>query len=87
MTSGLEKLWITYQNQTWSGELKAEGSIVFEGKTFQSPSAWAIYVKRLANPDKKADDGWKSVRYGDRDGPMLEVGLYKGLYKLKSVDP
>ena len=25
-----------------------------------------------ANPAKKADDGWKSVRYGDADGPMLD---------------
>ena len=48
MASGPEKLWITYQNQTWSGELDEEGAIIFEGKTFQSPSAWAIYVKRLA---------------------------------------
>ena len=69
---GHDALWITYQNQTWSGELSADGIITFQGKTFNSPSAWAIYVKRLANPGKKADDGWKSVRYGHEEGPMLD---------------
>eukprot|EP00740_Mantoniella_antarctica_P011127 CAMPEP_0181368846 /NCGR_PEP_ID=MMETSP1106-20121128/12378_1 /TAXON_ID=81844 /ORGANISM="Mantoniella antarctica, Strain SL-175" /LENGTH=503 /DNA_ID=CAMNT_0023485135 /DNA_START=276 /DNA_END=1787 /DNA_ORIENTATION=+ len=78
MKCGPDQLWITYQNQTWSGKLNADGVIFFQGKDFQSPSAWAIYVKRLANPAKKADDGWKSVRYGDRDGPMLE--LLKGAF-------
>ena len=37
---------------------------MFEGKTFRSPSAFSVYVKRKVNPTRKADDGWTSVKYG-----------------------
>ena len=68
MRPGPEALWITYLDQTWHGALDAAGAIAFQDQTFYSPSAWAIHCKRLANPGKKADDGWKSVRYGLRRG-------------------
>jgi hypothetical protein len=71
MRPGPEALWITYLEQTWHGALDAAGAITFQDQTFYSPSAWAIHCKRLANPGKKADDGWKSVRYGSAEGPML----------------
>lgn len=72
METGKDKLFITYMNQTWRGELGEDGNIHFEGNIFQSPSAWAIHCKRKTNPEKRADDGWKSVRYGEPLGPMLE---------------
>ena len=72
MQAGPEALCISYLNKTWSASLDSEGVIRFEGKDYNSPSAWAIFCKRIANPGKKADDGWKSVRYGDVDGPMLD---------------
>ena len=72
MRAGPDALWISYLGKTWSAELDAEGVIKFEGKEYTSPSAWAIFCKRIANPGKKADDGWKSVRYGDADGPTLD---------------
>jgi hypothetical protein len=50
-------------------DLSADGFILYKGDKFSSPSAWSIHVKRLANPSKKADDGWKSVRYV-RSGPI-----------------
>lgn len=31
--------------------------------TFESPSAFSIFFKRLVNPSRKADDGWKTVRF------------------------
>jgi len=34
--------------------------------TFESPSAFSIYLKRLVNPARKADDGWKTVKYNGR---------------------
>ena len=71
MRPGPEALWITYLDQTWHGALDAAGAISFQDQTFYSPSAWAIHCKRLANPGKKADDGWKSVRYGSAEGPTL----------------
>jgi len=41
---------------------------VVEGQqyTFESPSAFSIYLKRLINPSRKADDGWKTVKYRGR---------------------
>ena len=33
---------------------------------FESPSAFSIFFKRLVNPSRKADDGWKTVRYQGR---------------------
>jgi len=30
---------------------------------FASPSAFSIHLKRLVNPTRKADDGWKTVKY------------------------
>ena len=35
---------------------------------FDSPSAFSVYLKRLVNPDRKADDGWKTVKYKDKCG-------------------
>jgi len=61
--SGDDKLYIQYLNQTFRASLSENGCIVYSGQSFSSPSAWSIFVKRLANPSKKADDGWKSVKY------------------------
>jgi hypothetical protein len=72
MTPGPDAVFLSYLGQTWSGELDALGQIHFRGKAYGSPSAWAIFCKRLANPGKKADDGWKSVRYGAAEGPVLD---------------
>lgn len=33
---------------------------------FDSPSAFSIYLKRLVNPARKADDGWKTVKYAGK---------------------
>ena len=38
--------------------------------TFESPSAFSIFLKRLINPARKADDGWKTVKFG---GKFLEA--------------
>ena len=35
----------------------------FADSTFDSPSAFSIFVKRMVNPTRKADDGWKTVKY------------------------
>lgn len=37
--------------------------------TYESPSAFSIAVKRQINPSRKADDGWKTVKY---QGKFLE---------------
>ena len=70
--AGKRKLWVSYMNNSWSASLGADGVIKFEGKDFHSPSAWAVFCKRIAKPGKKTDDGWKSIRCGYPEGPSLE---------------
>ena len=38
---------------------------------FESPSAFSIFLKRLINPARKADDGWKTVKYNGAYTPCL----------------
>lgn len=42
---------------------------------FESPSAFSIALKRLVNPLRKADDGWKTVKYNGKflDNYKLEL--------------
>lgn len=47
------------------------------GHTFESPSAFSIHVKRLVNPSRKADDGWKTVKYEKRYLESFKVALAK----------
>jgi len=84
---GKENVFVVYQENAWIGDLARDGTITFRGREFTSPSAWAIYAKRLTNPTKKADDGWKSVRYSSKDGPTLDQmkAEYGRLERLKSA--
>ena len=43
-------------------------AVQLQGKEqrFESPSAFSIALKRLVNPLRKADDGWKTVKYNGR---------------------
>ena len=84
---GLQNVFVVYQDNTWIGDLNESGHIAFQGQTFTSPSAWAIFAKRLTNPTKKADDGWKSVRYWSPDGPTLDMvkGEFGRIEQLKAA--
>eukprot|EP00887_Chlorella_sp_A99_P005114 scaffold25.g5114.t1 len=66
-------LSVEYKGSRAVGDLTEEGRIVavINGQTitFESPSAFSIYLKRLVNPSRKADDGWKTVKY---KGVLLE---------------
>ena len=44
---------------------------------FESPSAFSIALKRLVNPQRKADDGWKTVKYNGRFLDAYKVELAK----------
>lgn len=59
-------LRLVYREHKYQADLTPQGLILFESETFESPSSWSIYVKRRTNPEKKADDGWKSVYYKDK---------------------
>ena len=47
------------------GDLLPDGSIDWNGVNYVSVSAFSLAVKRSVNPGRKADDGWKCVRYRD----------------------
>ncbi|KAL4450629.1 hypothetical protein ABPG77_000985 [Micractinium sp. CCAP 211/92] len=74
---GHNVLSVDYKGMKQLATLLADGrissSINGSIMTFESPSAFSIYLKRLVNPTRKADDGWKTVRYNNR---VLEQ--YKG---------
>lgn len=72
---------IEYLGQKFIGDLLADGKIKsHETETiFCSPSAWAIYCKRIINPDKRSSGcGWASVKY---KGKKLDA--YKAAYHRK----
>ena len=87
IVAGEEKMFIVYQGKTWIAALGEDGVITFQGQRFTSPSAYAIFAKRITNPTKKADDGWKSVRYGEPEGPTLDQikGEYARIEQLRSA--
>ncbi|GIL62504.1 hypothetical protein Vafri_16714 [Volvox africanus] len=72
---GSKVLYVEYKGLITWADLTEEGSIVCDGQSFESPSAFSIYVKRKLNPERKADDGWKAVKYA---GKLLEY--FKELY-------
>lgn len=70
---GEDVLSVEYRGVTYLATLETTGRIVCtvegERQTFESPSAFSVFVKRLLNPTRKADDGWKTVKY---QGHLLE---------------
>lgn len=67
---GIGVFTMEYKGMTQVADLTDQGSIrcSIGGKelSFDSPSAFSIYLKRLVNPTRKADDGWKAVKYAGR---------------------
>lgn len=73
ISPGKRVLSVEYKSSVHVADLTDDGKIEVDvnGRhlVFDSPSAFSIYLKRLSNPSRKADDGWKSVRY---NGNLLE---------------
>jgi proteasome lid subunit RPN8/RPN11 len=67
---GDDVLSVEYKGATHIAALLPDGRIscrIADNElTFESPSAFSIYLKRLVNPTRKADDGWKTVKYRGR---------------------
>eukprot|EP00210_Caulerpa_lentillifera_P006850 g6548.t1 len=74
---GVNVFSIEYRGRRETASVNPEGKIVWNGLMFDSPSAFSIHVKRLVNPTRKADDGWKSIKYQDK---------YLDYYKLQFVE-
>eukprot|EP00941_MAST-03F_sp_MAST-3F-sp1_P001235 g1235.t1 len=60
---GKEALSVHYRGHDFYADLTENGSIQWQGFTWQTPSGFAIHVKKMVNPAKKADAGWTSVFY------------------------
>jgi hypothetical protein len=77
LAPGENVLTMEYKGTQQAASLAPDGRIVTSlggrALAFDSPSAFSIYFKRLINPTRKADDGWKTVKYA---GKLLET--YKG---------
>ena len=54
--------------------------------TFESPSAFSIFLKRLVNPARKADDGWKTVKYNGRFLEQFKLELARRRLGMGSDD-
>ena len=52
--------------------------------TFESPSAFSIFLKRLVNPARKADDGWKTVKYNGRFLEQFKLELARRRLGMRS---
>ncbi|XP_052867706.1 MPN domain-containing protein CG4751 [Anopheles cruzii] len=76
---GKGAMTIEYLGQKFVGDLLADGKIKSqETETiFCSPSAWAIYCKRIINPDKKSGCGWASVKYKGRKLDAYKAAYYR----------
>ncbi len=64
--SGRHVLEVPYKGESEMADVTADGAIIWKGQKFTSPSAFSVAVKRMYNPKRKADDGWKSVKYNGR---------------------
>ena len=69
VSSGTDCMTTNYKEVTYTANLTADGKIYQDGTTYVSPSSWSLAIKQRVNPTRKADDGWKCVKY---QGTLLE---------------
>lgn len=72
---GKNKITCAYKGMTAVATLMEDGTIEYQGKRYNSATAFSIHYKRQITPSKQGDDGWKSVAY---DGRPLEH--YRKIY-------
>lgn len=66
LAPGENKVHISYKGNNVSATLTPDGAIEFQGRRYQSATAFSIFFKRTITPSKLGDDGWKSVLYEGR---------------------
>lgn len=81
-------LHMEYKGVAHTADLTEDGKIKVNidrnHLVFDSPSAFSIYLKRLVNPTRKADDGWKSVRYNGNFLEHYKLELARKMFGLDS---
>mmetsp|Transcript_17646 Transcript_17646/g.38633 ORF Transcript_17646/g.38633 Transcript_17646/m.38633 type:complete len:2095 (-) Transcript_17646:254-6538(-) len=73
---------LDYKETKWIGEISKNGTIVYEGNHYETPSSFSISMKQTINPDKMADDGWNSLTYKGRPLSVLKKGLTRAQIQL-----
>ena len=70
---GEDVLTVEYKGEKYYGNLLPDGRITCPRhlprsvqEPFESPSRFSVEVKQILNPSRKADDGWKSIKYQGR---------------------
>ena len=63
ITPGAGCLRTVYKGTAYDADLGPSGVIHFQGQFFAQPSAFSLYTKRLTQPERMADDGWRSVTF------------------------
>ena len=66
LQAGSGVLCIDYKQQSAQADLLRDGRIQQDEQIFATPSAFSLAFKRTLNPGLLSDDGWKSVRYGEK---------------------
>ena len=88
ISPGKEVLQMEYKGVSHTADLTEDGKIQvdIDGKllVFDSPSAFSIHLKRLVNPTRKADDGWKSVKYNGNFLEHYKLELARKMFGLDS---
>lgn len=77
---------IDYLGKKFVGDLLANGKIRWQEtrQLFNSPSAWAIFCKKLVNPERKSGCGWASVKFKGKKLDFYKTAWYR---KYRPVDP
>lgn len=63
---GHNKISVAYKGVNYTASLGDDGAIQYQGKKFNSATAFSIHCKRMQTPKKQGDDGWKSTLYEGR---------------------
>ena len=70
---GEDVLSVEYKGETYYGNLLPDGRISCPrhlphsvNEPYESPSRFSVEIKQITNPTRKADDGWKSIKYQGR---------------------
>lgn len=82
---GPKSLLLEARNKIRKGDLKEDGSIVFEGKIFQSASSFAVAALRSAGAKTRMTaNGWQLVTYNGRTLETYRAEYVSSVYGVSS---
>lgn len=69
----VNKIFVLFQGKKFYGDLLPNGRIkMAEAKeSFSSPTAWALYCKKIVNPEKRSRCGWGMVSIKNTLSPLF----------------